>query len=63
MNAFPNKSSGSAKSIAEDYSAYQISREKELDPVSILAEHREAVITLASDPDIINLQRLVLPPP
>jgi hypothetical protein len=60
MNAFPNMSPGSAKSIAEDYCVYQITREKELDPASIPAEHREAVITFTStNPDMINLQRLV----
>jgi hypothetical protein len=60
MNAFPNMSPGSAKSIAEDYCVYQITREKELDPMSIPAEHREAVITFTStNPDMINLQRLV----
>jgi hypothetical protein len=60
MNAFPNMSPGSANSIAEDYCIYQITREKELDPASIPAEHREAVITFTStNPDMINLQRLV----
>jgi hypothetical protein len=53
-------SPGSAKSIAEDYCVYQITREKELDPASIPAEHREVVITFTStNPDMINLQRLV----
>jgi hypothetical protein len=60
MNNFPSMSVGTVKSIAENYSVFQITRVKEPKAKDIHAEYRIAIVDFTNtNPDVINLQRLV----
>jgi hypothetical protein len=53
-------STGTAKSIAEDYSVFQITRVKEPKAKDIHVEYRIAIADFTNtNPDVINLQRLI----